>query len=377
MSRSLTRIAFVIPTLDQSGAEKQLTLLASGLPSDQYEPIVIALNRGGPYEQELKKANIPVHILNKKLRFDPFAHRRLADALKKYQPDIVHSWLFSANSHVRLLKNSQTPWKCVISERCVDSWKSNWQLWLDRKLASRTDALVANSESVANFYANLGHSRQTLHVINNGMILPELPSQEELTSKRSDWLKNWQLPEDAFVVGFAGRLAKQKQIPTLLWAEHLLKVADSRIYAMFSGDGPEVEDLRELAVKYEIDSHVRFVGHQSDMTPFYMHWDAFWLASQYEGQSNSLMEAMAYRKPVVVSSIPENLELVAAEKTGLTASVEDSAAFARQIRRLVNEPELSKNIGIQARDFINKHRAVKTMIEQHEQLYQTLLEQSP
>ncbi|MBL4884205.1 MAG: glycosyltransferase [Planctomycetaceae bacterium] len=287
MSQSITRIAFVIPTLDQSGAEKQLAMLASGLPADQYEPLIIALNRGGPYEQQLKKAGIPVQILNKRLRFDPFAHRRLGAAIKDFGPDIVHSWLFSANSHVRMLKNSQTPWKCVVSQRCVDSWKSNWQLWLDRKLTPRTDALVANSQSVANFYAQFGQPAASLHVINNGIELPDLLPEADKNRQRSAWLTQWEFPEDAFVVGFAGRLAKQKQLPTLLWAEHLLKMADRRIYAMIAGDGPEIEELRELAKSYEIESHIRFVGHQSDMTPFYKHWDALWLASQFGGNQTA------------------------------------------------------------------------------------------
>ena len=67
----MIRIAYVIPTLDQSGAEHQLTLLAGGLPRDEYEPHVIALNRGGHYAQVLKEHNIPVYVLGKRFRFDP------------------------------------------------------------------------------------------------------------------------------------------------------------------------------------------------------------------------------------------------------------------------------------------------------------------
>ena len=52
--QSLFKIAFVIPTLDQSGAERQLTLLATGLPRDEFQVEVIALNRGGPLAEELR-----------------------------------------------------------------------------------------------------------------------------------------------------------------------------------------------------------------------------------------------------------------------------------------------------------------------------------
>lgn len=47
------RIVLLIPTLDRSGAEKQFTLLATRLPRDEFDVRVIALTRGGPYEETL------------------------------------------------------------------------------------------------------------------------------------------------------------------------------------------------------------------------------------------------------------------------------------------------------------------------------------
>ena len=98
----LIRIAFVIPTLDQSGAERQLTLLAKGLPRDEFAVHVIALNRGGPYEQELRAAGISVEVLGKRFRFDPLTYLRLRNSLRAFKPDVVQSFLFAANSYVRL-----------------------------------------------------------------------------------------------------------------------------------------------------------------------------------------------------------------------------------------------------------------------------------
>ena len=148
---SQKRLVFVIPTLDRSGAEKQLTLLATHLPAEEFAIEVIALNRGGPYEQTLRSAGIPVHILHKRFRIDPLAHWKLQRLLHRLRPDVVHSWLFSANTHVRLIPNRQRHWKTIISERCVDQWKAGWQLALDRYLSQRMEAFVANSASVAVF----------------------------------------------------------------------------------------------------------------------------------------------------------------------------------------------------------------------------------
>ena len=50
------RILEIIPTLDRAGAEKQLTLLAAGLPSDEFDVHVCVLTRGGPLMADLESA---------------------------------------------------------------------------------------------------------------------------------------------------------------------------------------------------------------------------------------------------------------------------------------------------------------------------------
>ena len=373
------RLSLVIPTLDQSGAEKQLTLLALNLPPERYRVEVIALNRGGYYEEPLRAAGIPVHILGKRFRIDPVAHYRLGRVLKNSQPQIVHAWLFAANSHVRLLKSSRSAWKCVVSERCVDTWKAGWQLALDRRLIPRTDAMVANSRSVAEFYRGVGVPDELLHVIPNGV---EIPAVADRTStgyaqERQAWLQRWNFPADAFVIGFTGRLAAQKKVDTLLWALHMLMLIHPRVRALFVGTVPEAEALRELARNFDVCRHVCFAGHQADATEYHRYWDAFWLASDFEGQSNSLLEALAAGLPVVASDIAPNRELIQPGVTGLLATPGETADFALQMRKIIEQPEWAAALGDQARRRMQHDFSVSRMVQQHDQLYQNLLKAPP
>ena len=101
-----------------------MSLLAMELPKFGFNPSVVALNRGGYYEEWLREAGIPVTILQKRFRFDPLTWVRLRRVLKQQQPQIVQSFLFSANSYVRLPGICPLNAKIIVSERCVDSWKS-------------------------------------------------------------------------------------------------------------------------------------------------------------------------------------------------------------------------------------------------------------
>src|SRR3954447_16447311 len=76
-SLRVLKVLQLIPTLDRSGAEKQMVLLAEGLPRDRFHVEVAALSRLGPLEAELRAAGVPVTPLGKRLKLDPAALVRL------------------------------------------------------------------------------------------------------------------------------------------------------------------------------------------------------------------------------------------------------------------------------------------------------------
>lgn len=361
----MSRIALIIPTLDRSGAEKQLSLLAGGLRENGHEPRVFALDRGGYYEQRLREHDIDVLVMGKRSKFDVSAIRRLRSELVDFRPDVLHTWLFAGHAYGYAAGRSlNVPW--VQSLRCVDSWKSGWQRWVDRKLWSRVARFVANSESVKDWYVKQGVQAAAVEVIPNGV---ETPSRVDDRAAMCDEVN---IPRDAQIVVSVGRLARQKRMRDLLWAMQLMKQSSDRAYLLVVGDGPERANLIEYARDVESLERVRFVGHSDDPSRYYSAADAFWLASDFEGQSNSLQEAMSYGVPVVVSDIAPNRELVRHGETGYLAGVGDSAAYAQMTNRLFNEPDLAKQLGDAGRELMICKHSVSSMVEAYAGLYDGL-----
>jgi len=289
--------------------------------------------------------------------------------LAKQQPDILHTWLFAANAYGRLLcprSANAKPYR-VVSERCVDSWKSGWQLWLDRKLIGRTDRLIGNSNAVRAFYADVGYSDKQLTVIPNAVEAPPQPTED-----RPAFLKQLQLPDDARLVMHVGRLAKQKRVDDLLWGAQLLRQADERAYFVIVGDGPERDRLIHRAEELEVAKHVRFLGHREDAASLLHYADVYWLGSDFEGMSNSLMEAMACGKPSVVSDIPPNRELIEHSKEGYISAISDGAGFAQFSLKLFNDAELSRTMGEAAGRRMRDEFSVERMIGRYAELYREL-----
>ena len=361
----MINVSFLIPTLDRSGAEKQLVLLARGLPRDEFAVEVIALDRGGPYGEALNDAGVPVTVIGKRGRFDPGAWRRLKSHLRQREPDILHTYLFAANAYGRMaVDHART--RVVISERCVDSWKAGWQFAVDRMLASRTDRLVANSQSVAEFYKQRGVTAPIV-VIPNGI---EPPPEPAFT--RQQLLTELRLPDDALLVCFVGRLAQQKRVDDLLWAAQILRQAEPRAYFLVVGDGPERTRLQQRARDVEVSEHVRWLGHREDAAAVLARCDVFWLGSSFEGMSNSLLEAMACGRPVVVTDIPPNRELVRHGEDGYLVNIGDGAAFAQYTVKLFNDPDAARRLGEAAHAKVRRDFSVETMIERHVELYREL-----
>lgn len=362
-----TRITYLIPTLDQSGAEKQLTLLASRLPREEFLPRVIALTRGGPYESVLAAADVPVTILGKRWKFDPGAWRRLKRELHRQAPDILHTWLFAANAYGRLSLPAHTPVRRVVSERCVDTWKAGWQLWLDRRLISRTDKLIGNSPSVVEFYTQLGMPAERCLCIPNGI---EMPPADR--SQRRELLASLGIPESAYVIVSIGRLAEQKRVRDLIWGAITLWQIRSQVHLLVIGDGPERTRLEEFAAEVAAQPVVHFLGHREDATRWLAAGDVFWLGSSFEGLSNSLMEAMAAGLPVVATDIPPNRHLVTPEEDGFLVRLGDPVGFMQFTRRLIDDPTLGDRLGAAGRERMLREFSIEQMVRQHVELYRSL-----
>jgi glycosyltransferase involved in cell wall biosynthesis len=360
------RILFIIPTLDRSGAEKQLAILAPGLARDGFDVHVCALTRGGPFEETLRSAGVPVTVIGKSSKIDPFTYWRVKSHIASLRPEVVQTFLFAANAYGRAAALAAGVNRIFGGERCVDPWKQWHELAIDRYLARRSESVVVNSLGVRDFYVRSGIPAERLRVIPNG-IGPARPSD----ATRSEVLAELGLPPDARLIGAVNRLWPQKRVKDLIWAADLLKVIRDDTHLLIIGEGPHRSRLERYRDQVRIRDRVHFLGLRHDVPRLMPHFDCLWLASAYEGLPNSIMEAMTCGVPVVATEIPGNRDLVIHGETGYLVPKGDRGAFARHTNRLLDDAALAKRLGDAGRERIERQFSVERMIQAYAKLYRS------
>jgi glycosyltransferase involved in cell wall biosynthesis len=152
-----------------------------------------------------------------------------------------------------------------------------------------------------------------------------------------------------------GRLVKWKRVDLLLKAVSIVKRQFPDIQLIVIGDGPELNNLKELASKLGINDSVSFEGAIYD----YMTLGKYFLSSAIyvlAGMGGlSINEAMAFGKPVICS-VCDGTEkfLVRNMKNGLFFKEGDSFDLAEKILFLLNNPKLIDEMGKESERIIRE-----------------------
>jgi glycosyltransferase involved in cell wall biosynthesis len=359
----------VIATLDRAGAEKQLVCLCRYLDRSTFQPAVCCLTRGGPFAADLRRAGVPIHLLNKRGRWDLRVLWRAAGLIRRFQPHIVHTWLPTANTLGRVAGLATGVPVLVSSERAKDAWKGAAQRTADRILARRTARIVTNAEAVRDFLAReIGLPHEKIRVIRNGLDLAEFDAAA--ARGPSEALPD---PEGCTVVGAVGRLEPQKGMMDLLEAFARLPYDLQHVKLWIVGEGPLERKLRRKASESGISERVRFLGARSDVPALMRRFDLFALASLWEGLPNAALEAMAARRAVVATNVDGTPEAVTHDGTGVLVPPSNPGVLAEALERLLRDPGLRRKYGEAGRLKVEQRFGVGRMVQETQEMYREAL----
>jgi glycosyltransferase involved in cell wall biosynthesis len=141
-----------------------------------------------------------------------------------------------------------------------------------------------------------------------------------------------------------------------------------------AGAGPELENLRKQVLRHELSEYVQFIGWQEDLGLVLKEWDIFAVPScDDEGFGIVALEAMMEGLPVVATSVGGLPEIVEDARTGFLVPPHNPTAFARQLRRLINDPCYRLALGVAAHNRACALFSAEQMVAQIEKIYKTIV----
>lgn len=223
--------------------------------------------------------------------------------------------------------------------------------WLACRCASQ---VLAVSRSVADIMIREKLCRpNNIKVLGNGSSMgvdaenrfnPNLGAKADIDGLR----KQLGIPVDAIVLGFVGRIVKDKGVVELAAAWRQLRLEYQNVFLLIIGpaepqDPVPTEILQELRTDRRIII-VDFVRNE-DMPKYYRIMDLVILPTYREGFPNVALEAAAMELPVLATSVTGCVDAVVDGATGTLAPARDSLALAHAIRVYINDEAKRKSHG--------------------------------
>ena len=327
----------------------------------------VVLSDEGPLAAKVRAIGVNVQIINLGIirrkyfnvpgvvnRFKKWAQasRLLKSIIEKENIDIVYSntaavliggWVVS-----RIKKSGSTVQHYWHIHEIIEKPKFLYRfiVWL---MQAKSDKIIMVSGAVTNHWVGIGGKVNT--VLQNKSTLIYNGIEPLMPSNKNSYREKLNIPQDAIVIGMAGRIHYWKgQSYFLAIAKSLLlkNATKKPLYFIIAGDafpGYEylVENITHFIKENKLGDQVFYTGFENEMDCFYRSIDLLMLPSQLpDPLPTVVLEAMQYSKPVISTPQGGALEMIVNNESGIFIPMQDAHKAADQILAILHNNLLIK-----------------------------------
>ena len=242
---------------------------------------------------------------------------------------------------------------------------------LVKRLLLRADVVVATTEELAAEASAFGYPRDRIHVIGNAADTQAF-TPGTATQRREARLALGIADRPTAIA--VGRLVGAKNFAMLIRAWHRQASAGLLMWQLvIVGDGAERRALQALIDELGVVDSVRLIGPRTDLPLWYRAADLYVSSSDYEGLSNTLLEAMASGLPVVATAVSGTAALVGRTGAGIVVPVGDEEALAAALGTMARDHAEAAEMGRRARAAVEQNYSVEVVTQAHVRLYESLI----
>lgn len=387
MARS--RIKVLLYTVSLGGVRRHIEDIVAQIDPDRYELVgafpdrhldrTYLTDEDEGYQATFARAGLETHVVETPVGLSPWpcaaAVWRMAGLLRRIRPDVLHCHSSMAGAVGRLAALAWRPPLVVYTPHLIyflrlAGLKRFVFASMEKALLPLCDRLIAVSASEYDEIVKvLGHSPRIVrinHSIPRDLVANPVPP---VTDAAPDYAREMGLVPGNRIILSTARFDSQKDVATLIRAAGILGRKRSDFTVLLAGDGEERVRLERLAEESGAAGLVRFLGWRNDVRRLVAGSDVMVLSSRKEGLPYALLEAMSLKIPVVGSDVMGVRDCVLQDDTGLLFPCGDAVALARDLDRLLDDPDLCRNMGERGREYALQEFSTHGMITALQDIY--------
>ena len=331
----MRNVAFIIPCIGSGGAERVVVNLANQMSKDGTEVeiyTILSSEEYYPLDPRVKHIDLGKMPANKVLRIFK-RYRTLQKKIRESKADTVvafdrnYGLTCSLGSGKRVIGSERNDPYSNMPRHSPQKYFRDW-------LYTHADYVVFQTAYAQNYFSDKikSHSR----IIHNPISTEILPEPYTGIRRKA-------------IVAIC-RLTAQKNIPMLINAFKMFEEKNAGYTLEIYGDGPLRKMLEEMVQQKGLERKVVFMGFVSDVLQKTRDASLFASSSDYEGISNSMLEAMAIGIPVVCTDCPAGgaAMMIKDKKNGRLVPVRDETAMSRAMCEVVEDPKHSALMALDA-----------------------------
>ena len=354
---SPVRVLYCIDNLSRGGTELQLIHLIRNLDRARVEPFLLTLR---PYDTAAHAVDCEHLAWNVPRILAPAgwaAMQRLAGWMRRERIGAVHTFFQDSTAFGGLAARWAGVPLRIAGFRDMGFWRTRRQDLLMRLSYRLMNRYVANSEAVRDrFVRDFGLDPRRFQVIYNGVETALLP-----------WIEHDGPTRHVGIVGNLNRPVKRTDLFLRAAGEVAARHRDITWHIL--GEGSLRPQLERLADEVGLGDRVVFAGSVGDVPAYLERLEVGVICSDSEGLSNALLEYLFKGCAAVATAVGGNPEIVRHGQTGLLVPPDDPIALAGALERLIERPELRRDLARSARLFAEETFSWERCGAEHMALY--------
>jgi glycosyltransferase involved in cell wall biosynthesis len=301
-------------------------------------------------------------------RFNQVMAARLGRLIRQHQADVVHAHK-GREQALAFWASFFTPIPALVANRGVSFPVGRLRAL---KYRFRTDAVVAVSDSIRQELLASGVPAAKAVTIYGGVDIQRFHPSVEGEGVRDEF----GIPRQAVLVVKVAHVREWKGYEIFLPAAAIVARTAPQVCFLCAGKGTgESPELHHMSRNLGVENQLRWAGFRDDLPQILAAADiCVHAATAGEGVTGVVREALAMAKPVVVTDVGGNRELVIDQQTGLLVPPGDPEALARGILQLIGTPAQAKAFGWAGRRLVEHHFSHEGKAARMEALYFDILQ---